>query len=111
MTTDQIKTKMADGCEIIREQVRVDVVQFAVPVKREPQVWVKWLADQLRERGFEGLANEASPHTARKLAMMLAFEVLYGLGGYDAPLLCIPACLQGEAELTYWRAIAIAANS
>lgn len=105
--------RISDAADTVRERVRVDVTNWYAPVVRDEPAWRDWLAKELGKRGFAAMSIEARHRNAplRKLAMALAFELLFDIGGIDAPLLSIPEVLQGDDELTYWRAIAIAANT
>lgn len=110
--TEEIIQRMTDGSAIVRKQVAADIYHFSIPVVDQPDTWKSWLADELGRRGFRQMSIDcrAGCHL-HKHAKILAFEILFSLGGYSCPLLCIPACLQGDDELSYWRAVAIARNT
>lgn len=104
--------RTSDAADTTRDQVRFDVVNWSTSVTRDVPAWRDWTARQLGARGFAAMAIECRRGVSlRKHAMALAFEILWEIGGHESPLLSIPAVLTGENELTYWRAIAIAANS
>lgn len=112
MTTDEIIKKMADGAATVRAQVRADIHNFSIPVKIEIPVWREWTANELDNRGFTQMAIDCrAGKMLQAHARVLAFEILFSLGGYECPLLCIPQALTGDEELAYWRAVAIAKNT
>lgn len=112
MNAEQILSKMKTGNEIIRQQVTADIHNFEIPVKIEVPVWHAFVADELDKRGFTQMAIDCrAGKFLQAHARILAYEILFSLGGYETPLLCIPEFLRESDFLTYWRAIAISKNS
>lgn len=112
MSHEAILEKTRYGAAIVNTQVRSDIASFSIPVKIERDVWRTWMGEQFDKMGMTAMARDVlcgiKPATH---ARVIAFETLYELGGYSCPHLCHPAFLQGDDELTYWRAIAIAKNA
>ena len=107
----EVIEKTRRGSDILHKQVQHDIHHFSIAVKIERTVWVAWLSEEFAKRGCDAMSKEVSKHTLYAHAKHLAFDILYELGGYEVPHLCIPHVLESGEALNYWRAIAIAANS
>lgn len=110
-SADEVIEKTRHGAEMLRRQIQSDIRNFSLPVKIERYAWAKWLSEQFAARGCDAMSREVGVATLLPHAKALAFDILYDLGGYNTPELCVSALLDKDNQLAYWRAIAIAANA
>jgi hypothetical protein len=106
-----ITDKVRRSDDILRKQVQADIHHFSIAVKVDRTAWAAWLSEEFAKRGCTAMSKEVGTGTLYSHAKALAFDILYELGGYETPHLCIPHVLDSGEALNYWRAIAIAANS
>lgn len=70
------------------------------------EAWLEWVRQRFGQMGWTVYANSVSASTLPQAAYLLASLYLKGVAG-DAPHFAIPALLQGESEMHFYRAVAI----